>query len=242
MSSLESLDLQRRYRRTSVQSLMADFFVPCLAKATAYDRIAGYFSASVFASASHGFSTFVNQPNAKYRLIVCAKLVEDERDVIFSEDFEKVLHDRFLKNIIETGEGPISQFQRDRLQNLSYMLKHEILEMKVAVRMDDDGRILSHREAEFHEKGGVFTDSNNKKVFFEGSVNESNRSWKNNQKNVHELVGDDNQERIATQESDLKNIEHGRKESRPWSGDLQPAFKLCQKIIELFPPLKPPRK
>lgn len=222
---------------------MSDFFVPCLAKATTYDRIAGYFSASVFASASHGFSTFVNQPNAKYRLIVGAKLVEDERDVIFSEDFEKVLHGRFLKSIIETGEGPISQFQRDRLQNLSYMLKHEILEMKVAVRMDVDGRILSHREAEFHEKGGVFTDSNGKKVFFEGSVNESRRGWKNNQEKISVFTswwGDDNQKRIATQESDFDEYWATKGKNHDLGVviyDLPSSS--AKKIIELFPPMKP---
>lgn len=222
---------------------MTDFFVPCLGAATTYDRIAGYFSASVFASASHGFSAFVNRPNARYRLIVGAKLVEDERDIIFSEDFEQMLHDRFLDNIIETGNGPISRFQRHRLQNLSYMLKHGILQMKVAVRMDDDGRIMSHREAEFHEKGGVFTDAQNNKVFFEGSVNESNRGWRNNQEKISVFTswwGKDNEHRIETQESDFEEY---------WSTDgKNPELGVviydlpsssAEKIIELFPPVKP---
>ena len=70
------------------------------------------------------------------------------------------------------------------------MLKHEILEMKVAVRMDNDCRILSHREAEFHEKE-EFSQIQTTKSVFEGSVNESNRGLKNNQENfgVHKLVG-----------------------------------------------------
>jgi superfamily II DNA or RNA helicase len=222
---------------------MENFFVPCLGEATTYDRIAGYFSASVFASASHGFSAFVNRPNAKYRLIVGAKLVEDERDIIFSEDFELLLQDHFLKSIIETGRGPISQFQRHRLQNLSYMLKHEILEMKVAVRMDADGRIMSHREAEFHEKGGVFTDSKGNKVFFEGSVNESNRGWQKNQEKISVFTSwwsDDNRDRIATQESDFD--EYWGTEGK--NHDLGVVIyglpsSSAEKIIEMFPPMKP---
>lgn len=243
MTDLTSLKLKRSYRRTSVQSLMNDFFVPCLQNAIQYDRIAGYFSASLFSAAAHGFSKFVNQPGAKYRLVVGAKLLEDEKEIIFSEDLEKLVQEQFLADIIELDKGPISPFKRHRLQNLSYLLNEEILELKVAVRIDEHGRILSHREAEFHEKGGVFTDASGNKVFFDGSVNESNRGWQKNQEKISVFTswwGDDNNARIKEQDSDFEDY---------WTTDgkndhLEVAIydlpsESAEKIIEMFPPLKP---
>jgi superfamily II DNA or RNA helicase len=243
MTELTSLNLKRSYRRTSVQSLMNDFFVPCLQNAIQYDRIAGYFSASLFSAAAHGFSKFVNQPGAKYRLVVGAKLLEDEKEIIFSEDLEKLVQEQFLADIIELDKGPISPFKRHRLQNLSYLLNEEILELKVAVRIDEHGRILSHREAEFHEKGGVFTDASGNKVFFDGSVNESNRGWQKNQEKISVFTswwGDDNNARIKEQDSDFEDYwtTHGK------NNHLEVAIydlpsESAEKIIEMFPPLKP---
>ena len=61
----------------------------------------------------------------------------------------------------------------------------------MAVRIDEHGRILSHREAEFHEKGGVFTDTSGNKVFFDGSVNNQTGLAKKSGENfsIHKLVG-----------------------------------------------------
>ena len=243
MADLTSLELRRSYRRTSVQSLMTDFFVPCLRNAIQYDRIAGYFSASLFSAAAHGFSKFVNQPGAKYRLIVGAKLVEDEKDIIFSDDLETLVQTQFLSDIIELEQGPISPYKRHRLQNLSYLLAEGILELKVAVRINEKGRVLSHREAEFHEKGGVFTDRDGQKVFFDGSVNESNRGWQKNQEKISVFTswwGDDNNARIQEQDSDFEDYwnSHGRNEYLEVAVYDLPS-ESAEKIIELFPPMKP---
>ena len=243
MTDLTSLHLKRSYRRTSVQSLMNDFFVPCLQNAIQYDRIAGYFSASLFSAAAHGFSKFVNQPGAKYRLVVGAKLLEDEKEIIFSEDLEKLVQEQFLADIIELEKGPISPFKRHRLQNLSYLLKEEILELKVAVRINEHGRILSHREAEFHEKGGVFTDISGNKVFFDGSVNESNRGWQKNQEKISVFTswwGEDNNARIQEQDSDFEDywLTNGKNDHLEVAIYDLPS-ESAQKIIEMFPPMKP---
>jgi superfamily II DNA or RNA helicase len=243
MTDLASLHLKRSYRRTSIQSLMNDFFVPCLQNAIQYDRIAGYFSASLFSSAAHGFSKFVNQPGAKYRLIVGAKLLEDEKEIIFSEDLEKMVQEQFLADIIELDKGPISPFKRHRLQNLSYLLKEKILELRVAVRIDERGRILSHREAEFHEKGGVFTDTSDNKVFFDGSVNESNRGWQKNQEKISVFTswwGEDNNARIQEQDSDFEDywLTSGKNDHLEVAIYDLPS-ESAKKIIEMFPPMKP---
>ena len=125
--------------------------------------------------------------------------MEDEKDIIFSDNLGTLIQAQFLEDIIELEQGPISPYKRHRLQNLSYLLKEGILELKVAVRINEKGRVLSHREAEFHEKGGVFTDSEGQKVFFDGSVNESNRGWQKNQEKISVFTswwGDDNNARI----------------------------------------------
>ena len=243
MADLSSLQLEKSYRRTSVQSLMNDFFIPCLKNSISYDRIAGYFSASLFSAASHGFSSFVNREGAKYRLIVGAKLLEDEKDVIFSSDLEGIIGQQFISDIVNLDKNPISPFKRDRLRNLSYMLDEGILELRVAVRIDENGRVLSHREAEFHEKGGVFSDTAGNKVFFDGSVNESNRGWQKNQEKISVFTNwwsDDNAERVNKQELDFEEYWNtsGKNDHLEVAIYDLPS-ESAQKIIELFPPLKP---
>ena len=73
------LGLQTRY--TSAGDLLGSFYVPVLARAVAYDRVAGYFSSSAFVSAAAGLARFI--PNGgNIRLIVGAQLSEADREAL----------------------------------------------------------------------------------------------------------------------------------------------------------------
>ena len=80
-------------------------------------------------------------------------------------------------------------------------------------------------------------------MFFDGSVNESNRGWQKNQEKISVFTswwGDDNNARIKEQDSDFEDY---------WTTDgkndhLEVAIydlpsEYAEKIIEMFPPLKP---
>ena len=55
--SLRSLTLRSAYA-TSSDSLLDDFYVPCLTNAIRYDRLAGFFSSAVLALAPLAFADF----------------------------------------------------------------------------------------------------------------------------------------------------------------------------------------
>ena len=87
------------------------------------------------------------------------------------------------------------------------------------------------------------TDASGNKVFFDGSVNESNRGWQKNQEKISVFTswwGEDNNARIKEQDSDFEDY---------WTTDgkndhLEVAIydlpsESAEKIIEMFPPLKP---
>jgi len=164
---------------------MDDFLIPRLSLSNHYDRITGYFSASTFVGAAEGFNGFINNKNPKYRIITGAKLIEDEKELLWShEDLKnkkKVEHciNLEIEKMIEEAKK-MGNESKDRLRNFSYLLKENILEMKVAIMVKKDtGNHIPHRIAEFHEKMGILSDGENS-ISFTGGVNESNRGWNKN--------------------------------------------------------------
>lgn len=162
--------------------MIRDFYVPVLTNAVNYDRVCGYFSSTALSLASRGFSKFCQNPGAKMRLIVGAKLFTHDAEIIFEKQISKpnteIISNRLNEELNKALKAP--DFEQDRLKGLAWMLENKILEVKVGIMVDNYGKVLSHSEAEFHHKYGIIKDSNDKStniVHFIGSINESKRSW-----------------------------------------------------------------
>jgi len=165
VSLLPNRSWQPIYESQPTQSgsyLVDQFYVPALQRSVRYDRVAGYFSSSALAVAAKGIHALVEN-DGEMRLIVGAELYETDRSVL------EALTDELGESLDELDDEQLDA----RLQLLAYLLREDRLTIKVAVPRQGNWGI-------FHPKVGIFHDSGENTLSFEGSVNETAGGWERN--------------------------------------------------------------
>ena len=101
--SFLKINLKSTYN-SEEDSIISDFYMPCLQEAVTYDRAVGFFSASMLTYAAQGLSKFVSN-KGRMRLIIGHQVDDDEFEAIKKGDrlkeiynslsisFEKVIND-----------------------------------------------------------------------------------------------------------------------------------------------------
>ncbi len=162
---LEDLDLEDDYR-SGRDSLLEDFYIPCLQEAIAYDRAVGYFSSSLLHMVAIAFSEFVRR-GGHMRLICSPALRPDDFDAmkqaVPTSEQAQVLVREELDELLTRPESVAPT----RL--LGSLVKASVVEVQLAF-LDDTSGI-------FHDKLGVFQDENGGRVSFVGSANETWAAW-----------------------------------------------------------------
>lgn len=166
--------------------VVGSFYSPVLEESLRYDRVAGYFSSRVFASAARGIAGLVRN-GGKMRLITSHAFTPTDavnmQDYFDDENFASKLIEDFLKSYQEFGSLS-SSIAKSHFSAMCWMLKEGFLEIKVVVPDSADLTSLSPEEFEkFHPKFGVFYDSEDNRIAFSGSVNETESAWRRNIEN-----------------------------------------------------------
>ncbi|PRX23243.1 helicase-like protein [Orenia metallireducens] len=139
-----------------------------LENAKSYDRIAGYFSSSIFEVAGEALDSI----EGKIR-IVCNSDLQPE-DVETAKNAQKAIRREWCES------------EPEKLENGHFRLK-KLYDYLVSDRLEV--RVLPNKEfGLIHGKAGVITLENGEKTSFLGSANESKSAWKLN----YELVWEDN--------------------------------------------------
>ncbi len=166
MGGLRSLTLGLEYR-TGTGDLVRNFYDPCLRKSTRYDRSVGYFRSSVFTLVGRSLTEFA-RGGGKMRLVCSPDLtVEDVETMQLGYRSREDLLDRVFTEEITALVRDVST--HDQLVLLSTLIALGILEIKIAFPMSGHGI--------YHEKMGLFVDSENNMVSFKGSANDSWAAW-----------------------------------------------------------------
>lgn len=173
---LSTLPLKIAYDSGS-DNLIWDFYIPVLSYANSYDRIAGFFSSTTFAVAARGISEFIFH-GGTMRLVTCPQFSRNDIEVIEKSvsDIDTILSDSFIKSYDEIE----TEFQKDHVRALGWMLANRKLQMRIAV-IRKNGRLLSREEIEnsgiMHQKVGILRDQAGNIISFSGSNNESVSGW-----------------------------------------------------------------
>lgn len=194
--SLQDLNIQLSYR-SGRDDLVGDFLVPCLKQCILYRRAAGYFTSKGLALAARGVASLASR-TGKMRLVVSPHLEADDVEAL-----QKALHQpkTALKLIVSRNLSELeNHIERDRLNALAWLAASGLLEIRIAVRVDESNRI---KRGLYHEKVGIFTDEDDNSVAFSGSSNETAggllenfesievfRSWKDDENRVAQKVED----------------------------------------------------
>lgn len=164
--NLSELELAPEYR-SDKNSLVHDFFEPCLEKSTFYDRAVGYFTSSSLSLVLRGLKSF-NANSGKIRLVASPLL--EERDFEAMQRGTKARKDVVEHALMREFSENSIQEHKDRFELLAWLIATGQLEIKLAIPIDSDRNI---RVGIYHEKIGIFTDEIGNSVAFTGSPNET---------------------------------------------------------------------
>jgi superfamily II DNA or RNA helicase len=163
MKSFKEIDVAPSYRKGK-DDIAQDFYLPCMDRATRYDRAVGFFSSTVYTIAWGSLKGFI-QREGKIN-IVCSPALSAEDVNALSEGYEEE-NAEALRNEIEQLLSNPQTSKPTRV--LASLVAIGALEFKVAFIEPDSPQ---HRRL-FHDKVGIFTDAEDNKVVFKGSMNET---------------------------------------------------------------------
>jgi superfamily II DNA or RNA helicase len=168
--SLRDLKLKYNYR-SNIDNFADDFFNPILAQTVVYRRATGYFSSSVFNEIGSSLEEIAIR-NGHIR-IICSPHISDMDEKAIRLGYQLRGKDIFSEIICDNLCDELNNITCDKhvLDDVCRLIALGILDIKLA--MTDDYGL-------YHEKIGVFTDSNNNMISFSGSVNETEAGLKKN--------------------------------------------------------------
>lgn len=189
MSDLRCIDWKTSYRHDD-GDLVALFYNRALAEAVRYDRMTGYFTADALALAARGLDQLIRN-NGRMRLIVGCTLADDERAAIARGYEERralrpeEIEERLRERMARLDLVPPDENARNCLGMLAWMVAMDLLEIRVAVPVDQETGEPVDAPGIYHEKVGVIEDAQGNRVSFSGSINETRGGWVNNRESFH---------------------------------------------------------
>lgn len=191
--ALNDLNLKYKYR-SNHSVLFEDFYNPCLAESCKYDRAAGYFSSHSLQTLAKGFEVFLGN-KGKIRIVANPHLSEQDFEAIEKGYRAKndVIEQALLKQIDITQNA----LQEDTLNVLAWLIFNDQLEIKIAYMANN---------SLYHEKFGIFYDSDGNRVAFSGSSNETAGGLRDNFEKIDVYSRLQEKERIDDMVHDFENL------------------------------------
>lgn len=165
---LNNLNLEQSYHKPE-NDIAKEFYLPCLAGASNYDRAVGYFSSAIYLLAWPSLKKFIAN-DGKIRIICSPVLSERDSNALFEGYSER--------SFTVQSELLLEEFHR-MLKAEQSMKPAKILSTLVALghidfRIAWVGESASAKSRRlFHDKLGIFKDESGNSVVFKGSMNET---------------------------------------------------------------------
>jgi len=166
LNRLDHLSLKSSYS-TSQDSMVDDFYAPCLANSLRYDRAVGYFSSAVFILIHAALGKFIEN-GGKIRIICSPELNNEDAEAIKSgaSNVNEIIEKSIESDLTDWNKTFENGIPSNLLRKL---IEHKILDFRFAVPLTGKGI--------YHPKVGLFYDDTENTVSFNGSANETLRGW-----------------------------------------------------------------
>jgi len=202
--SLKDLKLNYEYRSDST-NLVDDFYIPCLGESIEYWRAVGYFTSRGLALAAKGLAEFI-AGGGRMRL-VASPLLNPEDIEAFKMGYEArddILERAIVRQFRWELFSETPEFIHHRLSCLAWLIAEERLDIKIAV---PSGHLLTGGLGLYHEKIGIFFDSEKNTVAFTGSPNETVGGFASNFESIDVYVSwDDRHERTRRKRENFERL------------------------------------
>ncbi|ATD31156.1 hypothetical protein BHM04_08120 [Macrococcus sp. IME1552] len=190
---LSSLNFKYTYR-SNEDKLYNDFYLPCLQNSIKFDRAAGYFTSGSLKLIAKGLEHFFDL-DGKIRIICNPKLLK--------EDLEAIQNGYLIKEeIIEQSIFREYKLTKDRIEDNTL----EIISILIYLGKLDFKIAFAKENAIYHEKFGIFTDSNGDSISFSGSANETYGGLSSNFEKIDVYFNKNDKHRIDNAIDDFENL------------------------------------
>jgi hypothetical protein len=161
--TFKDLRLSREYR-SLVDNVVERFFVPVLSRSVRYRRAVGYFSSTALVEVSKGIAGLVRN-GGTIELVASPYLSEE--DVAAIRDGYERRQQIAEQAMVRSLDHQLNAEGLSRLNLLANLIAEGIMDIKIAFTYE--GGIPGM----YHEKMGLMYDSDDLKIAFSGSMNES---------------------------------------------------------------------
>lgn len=188
------------------------FYEPALACATTYRRVTGYFSADALALAARGLEVLIQHGGRMQLLVGCTLQPREIEAIERGYDLRKQIEKGLIERIAALGEV---EGDRERLGWLAWMIAENLLDLKVAVPKDEQGRFRAGLGL-YHAKIGILEDAAGDVLVFEGSINETYAGWRVNVESFSvsgSWYGEREASRVASAQSEFDRLWENRAKS-----------------------------
>lgn len=174
--SFKDLNLSLHYDSEEFD-LVKDFYIPVLSESTEYFRAVGFFNSKSLSLIAPGLKEFILNKGSM-KLVCGADLSpEDVKAIVYAKKSpEEVLSNTFL-NDLNNIENYV---QKNHIQVLGWMIANNMLDIKIAIKLDENGNPQTRDEGILHYKIGILKDSQGNFISFSGSNNETFSAWSKN--------------------------------------------------------------
>ena len=169
MGNLAEVTLRTSYHKGR-DDIAEAFYLPCMRRASEYDRAVGYFRSTAFVIAWPALRQFV-QGGGKIR-ILCSQVLSGADIDALEQGYSARVDDALATRLTEEVKSVLrDEALGQPARVLSGLVARKILDLQIAVLRDTDLRGAKGRI--FHDKLGIFRDGNKNTVIFKGSMNET---------------------------------------------------------------------
>lgn len=208
--SLKDYTYEIRYR-TGDNDIPKDFYIPVLSKTKLYKRAVGYFKTSALVHLTTGLFKMA-ELGGNIQLICSPELNEEDIRAIETgyKSRKKVIEERLLVSLRE----PIDLYEEERLNLVANLIAANRLDIKLAFMPD------IKKLSMYHEKIGVFIDSEGNRLAITGSMNDSEngingnfesfyifRSWGDKSEQLAVAKAEEDFDGMWDEDKELKTLE-----------------------------------
>lgn len=165
---------------------VADFYIPALERAVQYDRKSGFFNSVILSRVARGLGAMLHN-SGKIRLVLGCQFNPDDLQAI-RQGYE--LREAMTTRLDADLKPPQNFVQLKHFEILSWLIQAGHLDIRIAIPVKSDGNpedshLVLDQGHLFHEKVGIFTDTQGDQLVFHGSNNESMSGWQANIESFH---------------------------------------------------------
>ena len=158
------LEIKSEYR-SLIDNVVQDFYIPLLKEADSYKRAVGFFSSTALIEISKGIGSMAER-GGHIQIVASPYLSDEDLAAIKNgyEEREKIIEGALLRSLSdEHGD----YYSMQRLNLLASLIADGILDIRIAYTEDKNGIGM------YHEKMGIIEDTEENRIAFSGSMNES---------------------------------------------------------------------